>query len=82
MGFLSPHAVNIKNGKIVSVTFARNEQTNDGQWVKDEDQLTTLKANYLISAFGSGLEDQDSKLGRETVKYENFFRPVIFHSWE
>lgn len=62
MGFLSPHSVNIKNEKIVSVTFARNEEADDGSWVEDEEQLTTIKANYLISAFGSGIEDQDSML--------------------
>ncbi|CAH1968195.1 unnamed protein product [Acanthoscelides obtectus] len=59
IGFLSPHSVNVKNGKIVSVMFSRTEQTEDGKWVQDEEQLNTLKCNYLISAFGSGLEDQD-----------------------
>lgn len=61
MGFLSPYAVNVKNGSIVSVTFSRSEQTEDGKWIQDTEQLTTLKCNYLISAFGSGLEDEDSK---------------------
>lgn len=61
IGFLSPHSVNVKKGKIVSVTFARNEQTDDGKWIQDKDQLTTLKASFLISAFGSGLENKDSK---------------------
>lgn len=61
MGFLSPHSVNMKNGKIVSVTFSRTEQTEDGKWIQDTEQLTTLKTNYLISAFGSSLDDEDSK---------------------
>lgn len=62
MGFLAPHKVNIRDGKIVSVTFSRTEETEDGRWVQDTEQLTTIKANFLISAFGSGLEDQDGKL--------------------
>lgn len=61
MGFLSPHAVNVRDGKIVSVTFCRMEQNEDGKWVGDTEQLTSLKTNFLISAFGSTLEDPDSK---------------------
>lgn len=61
MGFLSPHSVNVKGDKIISVTFSRTEETEDGNWIKDNEQLTTLKCNYLISAFGSGLEDENSK---------------------
>lgn len=60
MGFLSPHKVNVKDGKIISVTFARTEQTEDGKWIEDKEQLVTLKTNYLISAFGSGLNDKKS----------------------
>jgi dihydropyrimidine dehydrogenase (NADP+) len=59
VGFLSPHKVNIKDGKIVSVTFTRNEQIEDGTWKEDPEQLTTIKTDFLISAFGSGLEDSD-----------------------
>lgn len=61
MGFLSPHVVDVKNGKIKSVTFKRSEQTEDGEWIEDPEQLTTIKANFLISAFGSGLYDQDGR---------------------
>lgn len=60
LGFLSPQNVVLKNNKIVSVTFKRTEQTEDGAWIEDETQLNSLKANFLISAFGSGLEDEDS----------------------
>lgn len=60
MGFLSPQKVNIKGGKIISLTFARTEQTDDGKWIEDKEQLITLKANYVISAFGSGLNDKNS----------------------
>lgn len=62
MGFLSPQKVNVKGGKIISVTFARTEQTDDGKWIEDKDELITLKTNYIISAFGSGLTDQKSNV--------------------
>lgn len=61
VGFMSPHSVQVKNGKIASVTFKRTEQDENGQWVEDVEQLSTIKANFLISAFGSGLYDNDSK---------------------
>ncbi|XP_025837685.1 dihydropyrimidine dehydrogenase [NADP(+)] [Agrilus planipennis] len=60
IGFLSPHKVNLnEKGKITSITFKRTEQDENGHWIEDEDQLTTLKADFIISAFGCGLEDRD-----------------------
>lgn len=56
--FMSPAKINIKDNKISSMVFYRTEQTEDGEWIEDEEQTTTLKANYVISAFGSGLYDQ------------------------
>lgn len=37
----------------------RTEQLDDGEWIEDEDQVMQLKANFIISAFGSGLYDPD-----------------------
>jgi len=34
-------------------------QTEDGKWVVDEEQTVRLKANYVISAFGSELSDTE-----------------------
>lgn len=62
----------MKNNRIVSVTFSRTEQTETGQWVQDFEQLTTIKADFLISAFGSGLEDQDGK-----ALFKNFCKALI-----
>lgn len=41
--------------------FFRTEQTEEGKWIEDEDQITQLKANFIISAFGSGLYDEDGR---------------------
>lgn len=59
VGFLTPIKVQTKGDRVTSVVFARNEQMEDGRWVEDHEQLTTLKANFIISAFGSGLYDSD-----------------------
>uniref|UniRef100_A0A8D8AAX0 Dihydropyrimidine dehydrogenase [NADP(+)] n=2 Tax=Culex pipiens TaxID=7175 RepID=A0A8D8AAX0_CULPI len=57
--FMSPKQVIVKDGKISAVEFIRTEQDDAGNWVEDADQTTRLKANYVISAFGSGLSDED-----------------------
>ncbi|KAF7266557.1 hypothetical protein GWI33_020065 [Rhynchophorus ferrugineus] len=58
IGFLSPLKINLKNNKISSVTFSRSEQLENGQWIQDKEQTTTIKADFVISAFGSSLKDQ------------------------
>lgn len=60
LSFLNVHQVNVTQGKITSVTFKRTEETEDGRWIEDESQLSTFKANFLISAFGSSLDDAES----------------------
>ncbi|KAJ8957489.1 hypothetical protein NQ318_020515 [Aromia moschata] len=77
LGFLSPHDVNVKDGRIASVTFSRTEQTEDGKWVQDVDQLTTLKANFLISAFGSCLDDEDMIGALKPLKLNDRHLPVV-----
>ncbi|XP_044748959.1 dihydropyrimidine dehydrogenase [NADP(+)] [Coccinella septempunctata] len=77
IGFLTPHSVNVKGGKIISVTFARREQDENGQWVVDKEQLTTLKANYVITAFGSGIESQEIKDALSPIKLTKWNLPEI-----
>lgn len=60
LSFLNVHKINVTHGKITSVTFKRTEEIEDGSWIEDESQLSTFKANFLISAFGSGLDDPES----------------------
>ncbi|VDO63823.1 unnamed protein product [Haemonchus placei] len=59
MPYCSPKAVNMKNGRIESIQFVKTEQHLDGTWYEDEEQQLTLKADYIISAFGSTLHDPD-----------------------
>lgn len=57
MPFMSPQKVLIKGGKIVGMEFAQTEQNDNGEWEEDVEQIRRVKADYIISAFGSGLTD-------------------------
>uniref|UniRef100_A0A3Q1IIH2 Dihydropyrimidine dehydrogenase [NADP(+)] n=1 Tax=Anabas testudineus TaxID=64144 RepID=A0A3Q1IIH2_ANATE len=58
--FLSPREVIMKNGRVAGLQFCRTEQTEEGDWLEDEDQVVRLKADYIISAFGSLLSDSQA----------------------
>lgn len=55
--FHSPKSIKVKDGAIRSMTFLRTEQEEDGTWMEDEEQPVTVRADVVISAFGSGLSD-------------------------
>lgn len=59
--FLSPRKVIVKDEKIVAMQFFRTEQDETGNWVEDEEQVVRLKADVVISAFGSVLSDPKGK---------------------
>merc|ERR1719445_1336942 len=70
--FLSPQEVIIKNGRIAGLKFFRTEQDDNGRWIEDPDQITTLKCDFVISAFGSGLYNMDIK---------NAMAPIHMNKW-
>lgn len=55
--FQSPKRVILRNNRIVAIEFCRTEQNENGEWTEDEEQKIVLKADFVISAFGSGLYD-------------------------
>ena len=55
--FMNPTKVITQNGRITAMEFYRTEQTDDGQWISDDQQILRLKADFVISAFGSGITD-------------------------
>lgn len=59
--FMSPREVTLKGGRIRAMTFCRTELSEGGEWVEDEEQEIKIKADFIISAFGSGLQDADGK---------------------
>lgn len=72
MPFLNPEKVFTgEDGKIKAIEFHRTEQDEDGNWITDEDQIIKVKANYIISAFGSGLTSEAVKgaMGVELNKW-------------
>jgi dihydropyrimidine dehydrogenase (NADP+) len=77
MPFLSPKEVCIKNGKIVAMEFCRTEQTLDGRWIIDEDQTIKLKADHVISAFGSELTASDVTQAMAPVKFNQWGLPLV-----
>lgn len=65
--YMSPARVIVRDGKICAAEFYRTEQNENDEWIVDNDQIVRLKANYVISAFGSGLQDQDSKFNEMLI---------------
>lgn len=57
--FMAPKNVIVKNGKITAIELNRTEQQDDGSWKIDEEQVTKIKADFIISAFGSTLTSQE-----------------------
>ncbi|KAG9351095.1 hypothetical protein JZ751_024985, partial [Albula glossodonta] len=70
--FLSPREVIMKNGRVSGLQLCRTEQTESGDWIEDEEQVVRLKADYIISAFGSMLKDP---------KVEEAMAPIKFNRW-
>uniref|UniRef100_A0A8C5QTU7 Dihydropyrimidine dehydrogenase [NADP(+)] n=1 Tax=Leptobrachium leishanense TaxID=445787 RepID=A0A8C5QTU7_9ANUR len=70
--FLSPRKVIFKGGKISGMEFLRTEMDEGGHWIEDEDQLVQLKADVIISAFGSVLSDP---------AVIDAMKPVRFNRW-
>lgn len=70
--FMSPVKVITKNEKITHVEFCRTEKDENGKWIEDFDQVVRLKANFIISAFGSGL------LEKEVIEA---MAPVPLNTW-
>lgn len=54
--------------------FCRTEQDDKGNWIIDSDQTVRLKANYVISAFGSGLYESDGKINKNIliINYKDY----------
>ncbi|KAK7790897.1 hypothetical protein R5R35_007942 [Gryllus longicercus] len=77
MPFLSPKKVIVKANKITAIQFCRNEQQDDGTWVEDEEQVLTLKASFIISAFGSGLFDKNVINALSPVKFNKYGLPEV-----
>lgn len=80
--FLIPVKVNTAtvNGeeKIISMDFHRTEMNQDGKLVELTDSLVNVKADYVISAFGSCLLDKDVISALSPLKLDpNSNMPIV-----
>uniref|UniRef100_A0A673BX02 dihydropyrimidine dehydrogenase (NADP(+)) n=1 Tax=Sphaeramia orbicularis TaxID=375764 RepID=A0A673BX02_9TELE len=75
--FLSPREVIMKNGRVAGLQFCRTEQTEDGDWLEDEEQIVRLKADYIISAFGSMLNEPQVTAAMSPVKLNRWGTPEV-----
>ncbi|XP_018609602.2 dihydropyrimidine dehydrogenase [NADP(+)] [Scleropages formosus] len=75
--FLSPRAVIAKAGRVSAVEFCRTELTDAGEWVEDQDQTVRLKADYIISAFGSLLNDPKVKEAMAPIRFNRWGLPDV-----
>ncbi|TDG41125.1 hypothetical protein AWZ03_012452 [Drosophila navojoa] len=76
MPYLSPRKVIVKDGQITGMEFCRTEQNEQDEWIEDEEQTVRLKANFVISAFGSGLQDADVKEALSPLEFRGSL-PVV-----
>ncbi|XP_059231467.1 dihydropyrimidine dehydrogenase [NADP(+)] isoform X4 [Mustela nigripes] len=75
--FLSPRKVILKEGRIVAMQFVRTEQDEAGNWHEHEDEIVTLKADVVISAFGSVLSDPTVKEALSPLKFNRWNLPEV-----
>ncbi|XP_072547549.1 LOW QUALITY PROTEIN: dihydropyrimidine dehydrogenase [NADP(+)] [Salminus brasiliensis] len=75
--FLSPREVIMKNGRVAGLLFCRTEQLDDGSWIEDEEQVVRLKADYIISAFGSMLSDAAVREAMAPVRLSRWGTPEV-----
>uniref|UniRef100_A0A7N9D8R9 Dihydropyrimidine dehydrogenase [NADP(+)] n=1 Tax=Macaca fascicularis TaxID=9541 RepID=A0A7N9D8R9_MACFA len=75
--FLSPRKVIVKGGRIAGMQFVRTEQDETGKWNEDEDQMVHLKADVVISAFGSVLSDSKVKEALSPIKFNRWGLPEV-----
>jgi dihydropyrimidine dehydrogenase (NADP+) len=78
MPFLIPYKINLnKDGKIESIVFNRTEINDDGQLIEDGEQTVSLKADFIISAFGSVLQDENVINALKPLKLRESNLPVV-----
>ena len=75
---MSPHGVVLgSDGRITHLELARSEQDDQGNWFVDTEQVLKKKADFVISAFGSGLYDEDIKAALSPLKMNRWGAPEV-----
>jgi dihydropyrimidine dehydrogenase (NADP+) len=78
MPFCSPFRVvrNAQN-KITGMEFYRTEQDDNGEWIEDQDQVIKIKCDFVISAFGSSLTDDNVRAAMQPVRFNRWGLPEV-----
>ena len=78
MPFCSPSKVITNNqNRITGMEFFRTEQNENNEWIEDKDQTIKLKCDFIISAFGSTLNENTVIKAIEPVKLNRWGLPDI-----
>lgn len=76
--FCSPSQVLVNNsGHITGMEFHRTELNENNEWIEDKEQIIRLKCNYVISAFGSGLNDCTVREALSPIKLNKWGLPEV-----
>ncbi|XP_041064626.1 dihydropyrimidine dehydrogenase [NADP(+)]-like [Carcharodon carcharias] len=70
--YMSPRRIILKGQRISAIEFVRTEQNDVGDWIEDEDQVIRLKANIVISAFGSVLCNSSVKEAMTNIRFNRW----------
>lgn len=76
--FMQPTKVHTgDDGKIRMLEFCRTEQDENDQWVQDPDQIAMVKADFIISAFGSELNDDSMVTALSPLTFNRWGLPEV-----
>ncbi|XP_020281435.1 dihydropyrimidine dehydrogenase [NADP(+)] isoform X2 [Pseudomyrmex gracilis] len=75
--FQSPKRVILRNNRIAAIEFYRTEQNEKDEWIEDEEQRVTLKADFVISAFGSGLYNSSVMRAMAPIEMNGWNLPEV-----
>jgi len=75
--FMSPQEVMMRNGRVSGMKFFRTEQDDNGQWGEDPEQMSKLKCDFIISAFGSGLYSKEIKDAMAPLEFNRWGTPEV-----
>ncbi len=75
--FCAPYKVHKNNSRVTALEFHRTEQNDSGDWIVDPEQVVKIKCDFIISAFGSGLTDENTKAAMAPVKFNRWNLPEV-----
>lgn len=76
--YMAPKKVHLDDsGRIKMLEFARTEELDDGSWVTDDEQTACVRADFIISAFGSELNDCEVSQALSPLEFNKWGLPDV-----